>query len=415
MSKQRSSVISILDIGTSKIVCFIAKVTNHGNIEILGIGHNLSSGIRAGRITDIKAAEFAIAQAVESAEKMAGLRIKKVFVGISSNNMLSQRVSSELIVTGHEINDKDLNRLLFQILDKYSEQDLEVIHTFAYEYMLDGNRGIENPLGMYGNHLTGEFHILSTPSNYVMNTTKCLANCQLEVDNLISNAYTSGLSCLTADEMSLGVTLIEFGGGATTVSVFHRGHLLFTDAVPIGGMHVTSDIAKGISTDFSNAERVKNLYGTVMMTSLDYDEVIEVITPSVTGDDPEIQNIHRSMLVEIIRARIEEILEIVKQKLDASGMARFGGNKIVITGGGSQLNGLKEIVGHIFSKGVRIGYPRKLTGLAESTSGVAFASAVGMLLHVVEMETSYTYVSRKPANDSGPLGNMLQWLKDNFG
>lgn len=415
MTKQRSSIISILDIGTSKIVCFIAKVTNHGSIEILGIGHNLSNGIKAGRITDIKAAEFAIAQAVESAEKMAGMRIKKVFVGISSNNLLSQRVASELIVTGHEINDKDLNRLLFQILDKYSEQDLEVIHTFAYEYMLDGNRGIENPLGMYGNHLTGEFHILSTPSNFVMNNNKCLANCQLEVENLISSAYTSGLSCLTADEMTLGVTLLEFGGGSTTISIFHRGHLLFTDAVPIGGMHVTSDIAKGISTDFLNAERVKNLYGTVIMTSMDYDEVIEVVTPSVTGDDPEVQNINRSMLVEIIRARVEEILDIVKQKLDASGMARFGGNKMVITGGGSQLNGLKEIVGHIFSKSVRIGYPRKLTGLAESTSGVAFASPVGMLLHVVEMETAYTYVSRKPANDSGPLGNMLQWLKDNFG
>jgi cell division protein FtsA len=173
MAKQKNSVVGILDIGSSKIVCFIARIISGTKIEIIGIGHNISHGIKAGRITDIKLAETSIIQAVEAAEKMADHRIKKVYVSLSSNNLISQRLSSDLMVTGHEINDKDINRLLFQVLDRYNEQELEVIHTFAYDYMLDGNRGIDNPHGMYGNKLTGDFHVVSTPATNLLNLSNC--------------------------------------------------------------------------------------------------------------------------------------------------------------------------------------------------------------------------------------------------
>jgi cell division protein FtsA len=412
--KQRNSIVAVLDIGSSKVVCFIAQITAHNQVEIIGIGHNISQGIKAGRVTDIKAAETSIAQAVEAAEKMAGETIHKVHVSISANNLISQRIISDLLVTGHEINDKDLNRLLFQAIDKYNDQEVEIIHSFAYDYILDGNRGIENPLGMYGNKLSADFHIVSTLAPHLLNITNCIARCQLEVDSFISASQASGLACLTPDELKLGVTLIEFGGGCTSVSVFNRGYLLFTDAVPIGSMHVTSDIARGLSIGFNQAERLKNLYGTALMTSADFDELIEVSSTDV-DQDGEGSSIHRSMLVEIIRARVEETIDIIAQKLDNSGVKGLGGNRIVITGGGSQVSGMKEIVGHMLSRNVRVGYPQQLSGLADSTSGIAFTTPVGMLLHVLQNDHRQNYSPALPANDSSPFKNIYQWFRENFG
>ncbi len=412
--KQRNSIIAVLDIGSSKVVCFIAQFSLHNQIEVIGIGHNISQGIKAGRITDIKAAETSIAQAVEAAEKMAGETIRKVHVCISPNNLISQRVTSDLLVTGHEINDKDLNRLLFQAIDKFNDQEIEIIHSFAYDYILDGNRGIENPLGMYGNKLSADFHIITTPAPHLLNLTSCIARCQLEVESFIPSSSASGMACLTPDEMRLGATLIEFGGGCTSISVFNRGYMLYTDAVPIGSMHVTNDIARGLSTSFNNAERIKNLYGTTVMTSADYDEPIEV-PGTGTRDESEVTTIHRSLLVEIIRARIEEIIDIIHQKLLASGMQGMGGNRIVITGGGCQIAGMKEIVGHIMSRNVRVGYPLSISGLADSTSGIAFTTPVGMLLNVTQSENKQAAASPSPANDSSPMRGLYQWFKENFG
>jgi cell division protein FtsA len=412
VKKAKNSTVAVLDIGSAKVVCFIARVDAVGNVHVTGIGHNIAQGLKAGRITDINAAEASIAQAVEAAERMAGETIKSIYVGAASNNVLSQRISSELMVTGHEISDKDLNRIIFQVLDKFQEQELDVIHSFAYDYILDGNRGIENPLGMYGNSLVADFHLISAPANYLLNISNCVARCQLEVENFISSSYASGISCLTEDEMNLGVTLLEFGGGSTAVSVFNKGHILYTEALPIGGMHVTSDIARAFGTDFLSAERIKNLYGTVILTSADHNESIEVPL-AANQHDVEMNVIKRSELVDVMRARIEETLEIINRKLEASGMGRYGGNKVVITGGASQLPGLKEMVGHVFSKNVRIGYPVELSGLAESTSGIAFGTPIGMLLHVAkhEFKNRTGRASTAAGDGTGMVAAVLNWLK----
>jgi cell division protein FtsA len=379
---------------------------------VLGIGHHVSQGIKAGIITDIKSTEKSIIHAVEAAEKMSGESIQRIYISIPSNNLLSHRVASEMIVTGHEINEKDLNKLLFQALDRYNDQDIEVVHTFPNDYMLDGNRGIESPLGMYGNKLSCDLHIISGQASTLLNTANCAARCQLEVEGYISSAYASGLACLTSDEMELGVVLIELGGSSTSISVFHRGNIIFTDGIPLGGMNVTNDIAQGLCTDFANAERVKNLYGSMIMTSADERETVEV--PISKDEDSEMNIVNKGMLVEIIRARIEEILEIIKTKLEDSGVNKLGGNKIVITGGTSQLSGLKEFISHLFSKTVRIGHPQMLDGIADSTSGVSFAAPIGMLIHVAESENATDPFGLKTSSNEGVLGKLMQWLKQNF-
>lgn len=408
MPKQRRNIVGILDIGSSKIVCFIAKLGFHGKIEVLGIGHHVAAGVRAGVITDIKLLERSIAATVEAAEKMAGEDIQRVYVSLSPGSCLSQVLSSDIIVTGHEITERDEKKLFFQIMDKFSEQGLEVIHTFAYDYVLDGNRGINSPIGMYGNKLSCDYHVVSAQASNLMNLVNCIARCQLDVDNYVCASYASSLACLHPEEMRLGVTLIEFGGSCTSVSVFHNGHLVFVDGVPMGGINVTNDIACGLGTDFASAERVKTLYGTVIITSADNNEKIEV---PISGEaDGEMNVVSRALLVEIIRARVEETLEIVKHRWEAKGAHLLSGNKIVITGGASQLSGMRELVSHIFSKTVRVGYPQGIDGLAESTCGPAFSSSVGMLLYATDAEGDMLSQSQ----EKGLIAGVFSWFKENF-
>lgn len=410
--KQRNSVVAVIDIGSSKVVCFIAQLSTNGQIEIIGIGHNLSQGIKAGRITDIKAAETSIAQAIEAAERMAGETINRVHVSISANNLISQRITSDLSVTGHEITDKDLNRLLFQVLDRYNDQDVEVIHSFAYDYVLDGNRGIENPLGMYGNKLSADFHVMTATTSHLLNITNCIARCQLEVASFIASSYATGLACLTQDEINLGATLIEFGGGCTSVSVFNRGFIVHSDAIAIGGMHVTGDLARGLAIGFNQAERLKNLYGTTMLNSSDHEELIDLPEQGAANEN-DLSPINRSFLIEIIRARIDETLDIISHKLDFSGVSNMGGSRIIITGGSAQITGINELSAQIFSRSIRVGYPKQLSGLADSTSGLAFATPIGMLLHLAQNSKNYT--KQSPANDSSPIKSIFSWIKENFG
>lgn len=407
--KVKNSTVAVLDVGSSKLVCFIAKIDAFGQISVTGIGHNVAQGIKCGRITDINAAEISIAQAVEAAERMSGETVKSVYIGLNSNNLISRRMSTELMVTGHEISDKDINRMMFQVIDQFGQQELDVIHSIPYDYVLDGNRGIENPLGMYGNTLVGDFHVISAPSNYLLNISNCVARCQLEVEDFISSSYASGLACLSQDEMNLGVTLLEFGGGSTSVSVFSKDNILYTEALPIGGIHVTNDIARGLGTDFISAERAKNLYGTAIMTSADHDETLE-LPISTNQHDAEMNIVKKSELVEIIRARLEETLEIVQKKLQVSGMERYSGNKIVMTGGASQLSGIKEIVGHMFGKSVRIGYPIELPGIADSTSGIAFTSSIGMLCYIAKQQ--FRGIINNHPSESGFIHGIMQWVRN---
>jgi cell division protein FtsA len=409
MAKQKKNTIAVLDLGSTKVVCFIATVNPDNTIEIKGIGHHASLGIKAGNLTDIKAVEKCVLQAVEAAEQMAEESINRVYVNISSNNLLSQRLTSNLVVTGHEINDNDISKLLFQQLDRFNQQDMEVIHSFAYDYMLDGARGVESPLGMYGNNLACDFHIVSCPMNTLMNINNCIGRCQLDIENYIASAYSSGLSCLTEDEIELGVTLIEYGGGSTSVSIFNKGHMLYLDALPLGGSQITHDIARGLNTSFMNAERLKTLHGSAILVN-DERNMIEV---SPDGEhEGEMTMVSRALLSEIINARLEEMNEIILKKLVASKMSRFAGNRIVLTGGGSQLIGIKELVSDMFGKSVRLARPRYVNGLAEITSSPAFSTPVGMLLHIAETETALN--SLTTTTSKSPLTGLMNWLKQSL-
>ena len=412
MLKQKNNIVAVVDLGGSKVVCLIARTGPQGKLEVLGIGHHVSQGIRGGMITDVKSTEQSIIGAIEAAEKASGEKVRKIYLGISSSNLISHRLTSEITVIGHEINDKDEKKLLIQALDRYNDQDIEVVHSFPYEYILDGNRGIESPLGMYGSKLSVELHVISSQSSMLINIANCAARCQLEIEGYISSAYASGLACLTKDEMELGVTLIEFGGSSTSVSVFDRGKMIFTDGVPLGGINVTNDIARGLCTDFASAERVKVLHGTLVLSSSDAREIIEV--PLSTDEDSETNSVMKEVLVEIIRARVEEILEIIQQKMEESGMDRVGGNKIVITGGAAQLSGMRELVNHLFSKTVRTGNIKAMDGLNSKGNSVSYSTSVGMLIYVAGNERANDPFGISTNKEEGMFSRLMQWFKQNL-
>lgn len=411
MSKLSKSFITILDIGSSKISCFIAEILP-GGLNIVGIGHQISGGVKSGTITDIKLAENSIRAAVGAAEQMAGLNVDRVFVNISGCKLASHHVQAEMSIPGHEISARDIHRIIAQGCAQLEGEDREIIHCIPVEYTIDNLKGIKDPTGMHGKTLNAQLHVITASSSALLNITTCLAKCHLDVEDYIISPYASALACLNEDEKTLGTILLDFGGGQTSIAIFKGGNLVYADFVPVGGMHITNDIALCLSTTLESAERIKTLYGNLISTAKEEREIIDI--PQI-GDDgrSEMSHVERSSLVAIIRPRIEEILEMVAKRIEESGH-NVGGN-IVITGGASQLGGLKEQVAHAFSKRVRQGLPRKIEGMAESTKGPAFATSIGILLFADKKRAldSFDFMGRISQFNS-PMKRVISWLKENF-
>ena len=412
MGKSKYGTISILDIGSTKVVCLVVRMDTSGNSEVIGIGHQISQGFKAGAITDIKLAETSILNTIEAAEQMAEENIDKIIVNISGK-IVSLHLTTHAPLTATPIMERDIARIILQTIEQSSRADMEVIHTVPLEYTIDGTEGIKDPVGMVGKQLTGKLHLVTTPATSVVNLANCLARCQLRVADFIVSPYAAGLACLTEDEKSLGCVVIDMGGGNTSFAIFKDGAMLYADSIPVGGKHVTSDIARGLSTDLQNAERIKTLYGHAIATSADYKEMINV--PYIGEDDEAgMHHIPRAVLVDIITPRLEETLEMVRDRISSSGFDYITGRNIVITGGASQLMGLKELAGQVLGKHARIGYPRSLEGMAESTKGTAFSTAIGMVLYAAGKVSQSEYDLHDQHEKKGRIAKITKWLQKNF-
>jgi len=414
-TKQRQDLLAVLDIGSSKMACFIGRVQPDGEVVVEGIGHQLSSGVRSGLITDIDAAEDAICSAVHSAEQMAGEQIDAVVVNISGSPLYSHHLHIQLPLQHQAVTGRDILRLIEHGKQNVKSQEREVIHAIPISYTIDEARGISNPQGMYGHELGADLHMITAPESMLKNMTHCLARAQLDVQEWMVSSYASGLACLTQDEMELGVMLVDIGGGVTSVAVFVDGKPLYTDAVPLGGQHVTNDIARGLSTSIATAERIKALYGGIYASPSDGQEMIDIPLIGAEEDEPgsEMQSIPRSMLAGIIRPRVEEIFEMVRMRLEESGFDRVAGRRVVLTGGSSQLMGIKELAAQSFNKQVRLGRPKGFDGLAESTAGNAFATGIGMLeLLARRARKEHALRGSLPGDLKNPVSRAWHWFRE---
>lgn len=415
IKKSGSGGIAVLDIGTAKIACFIAYIDSAGEIKIAGIGHQLSKGIRAGVITDFAEAETSITNAVHAAEQMAGGTVESVMVSLSGGNLNSRNVTVEMSLFGEEVTDRDIMDIIEQARASIAHSEHDILHSIPVSYYLDGARGIVDPRKMFGKKLGADVHMITGLSGVTRNLAHCIGRCHLNVDEYIAAPYASALSCLEEDEKQLGVTLIDMGAGGTSFCIVAGGKNIYTDFVPIGGMHVTNDIARGLSTSLSHAERLKTLHGSAIATASD-DQIMVDVPPLGEEDSDETNTIPRGVLVGVIRPRIEEIFEMIRGKIELSNMAGYAGKRVVLTGGASQLLGVREMAGNILGKQARLGRPRAILGLAESVSGPAFATALGMLEYRVHKprEEQMFDAHRHRGGLMAGFEKLVHWFKDNF-
>jgi cell division protein FtsA len=410
----RKGLIAALDIGSSKICCLIAKVEDNGRPAVIGIGHQLSRGVRGGAMVNMDEAELAILTAVHAAEKMSAETIDEVVVNLSGGYPASQTIGVEVAIAGHEVGDNDLRRVLEHGRGIEVGTDRQIVHSIPVGYTIDGNRGIRDPRGMYGDRLGVTMHIVTAAAGAARNISTCVNRCHLEVSALVVSAYASGLATLVEDEKDLGVTVIDMGGGTTSIAVFFDGQVVFTDSVAIGGNHVTSDIARGLSTPLAHAERMKTLYGSALSSPSDEREVINV--PQIGEDGSGQSNqIAKSILVGIIQPRLEETFELVRARLEASGFDKLAGRRVVLTGGAAQLTGARELAQLVLDKQVRMGRPIRITGLAESMAGPAFSTAAGLIAYAIRREAEIRPSARpERAHAHGLLDRVGGWLRENF-
>jgi len=414
MAGARNGLIVALDVGSTKVCCFVARADGNGGVRVIGIGHQVSHGLRAGTVLDMEAVEGCIRSAVDAAERMARDTVERVVLSLSGGRPASHTINVEVAISGHEISATDLTRALHQARGLASEQagERQIVHAIPAGYAIDGTPGYRDPRGMFGSRLGVNLHAISAAPGAIRNLRLTTERCHLEVEALVLSPYAAGLSTLVEDETDLGVTLIDMGGGTTSLAVFYDGHLVHADVIPVGGGHVTSDIARGLSTPTRSAERLKTLYGSAIAGPADDGDMVAVPQIGESGANA-IHHVPRSMLIGIIQPRIEETLELVRDRLHASGFARVAGRRAVLTGGASLLTGARELAARILDKQVRIGRPLRIQGLAEATDGPAFAVCAGLLAHAVRERHALPVVPQG-AVAAGRLARLGRWLRENF-
>ncbi len=411
--KSRNGLIAALDLGSTKVACFVAKAEPDGSARVVGIGHQISHGVKGGAIVDLEDAENSILSAVSAAEKMAGETLKSVVVNLIGGHPQSRTVPVEVAISGHEIAEHDLRKVLDQARQTQGAPDRRLIHQIPVGFTIDGSRGIRDPRGMCGDRLGVNMHMLTAGSAAVRNLESVVARCHLEVEDVVVPAYAAGLACLVEDEIDLGTCVVDMGGGTTSFAVFFDGHCVYADTISVGGAHVTNDIARGLSTPLAYAERMKTLHGSCIPSAADEREIIDV---PLVGEEEHAQANHvpKSILTGIIAPRLEETFEMVRQRLEASGFDRIAGRRVVLTGGASQLQGVRELAAMVLDKQVRMGKPIRLQGLADQTGGPAFAACAGLVAFALAKGTESMRTEAVPAQGAGMFGRFGMWLKENL-
>ncbi len=420
----RPTHVAALDIGSTKISCLIAKVAgarsggpgpDRRQLQVLGIGHKGASGIKAGSIVDMDAAEFSIRAAVDAAERMANVTVEHVFVNVSGGRPMCQGYSAKMGLEGPAVEGDDIRELLHLTHSHVDPGSKIVIHTTPVGYSLDGTSGIRNPENMFGETLGVDLNVITADPGPMRNLAVCVERCHLGVDGFVIAPYASGISTLVEDEKDLGVTCIDMGGGTTSVSIFFEGNMVFADALPVGGQHVTADIARGLSTSTAHAERMKALFGSALPSASDEREIIAVPLVGEHGTDT-VNKIPKSMLTGIIQPRLEETLELVRDRIRGSGFEHLGGRRVVLTGGASQMNGLRVLAGSVLDKQVRMGTPQGVVGLPDTARGPSFSVVAGLLRYALnpDVDAGIPVANRAAGFDAGYFRRVGQWIKESF-
>jgi cell division protein FtsA len=375
-------VIAGLDIGSSKTTVVIAEavgdIQRHTKIKVLGVGQTRTTGLRRGVVSDIEETTRSIKKAVEDAERMAGMKIESIYVGIAGEHMRAMTSKGIVAVNGDEISRADVNRANEVARAQPFPQDRELLHAIPQEYTIDKNQGIRDPIGMIGTRLETEMYLITIGGSPAMNLRKAVERAGYHVKELVLEPLASALSVLTEDEKELGVALVEMGAGTTDIAIFHEGKIRHLATVNFGGSNVTNDIVQGIGVTQADAERLKERYGCAYEPMVDPNDVVELPSTVAQGE----RHIPREVLAHIIHQRIDEIFSLVHAEIAKSGYAGRLSGGIVVTGGAAAMQGVSELATDVFGTGVRIGIPTEnVGGLSDSVEAPRFSTVVGLALY----------------------------------
>lgn len=410
----RMSTLTALDIGSSKVCCVIAHHGRNG-LKIVGHGYNAALGIKNGIVSDINQATLSVCNAVETAEQMANEPIGRVIINISGEKTQSlMRAASIALHKNRPVSDADIEKLITKDTSKIDASGGELIHCLPTTYQLDGGESIKDPHNIYGENLSLDMLLGYYPSSLYKNIETVVKNAHLEIAEKTFSAYASALACLVDDEKELGATVIDIGGGTTSIVTFQKGFPVKFSTIPVGGINITNDIAWGLTTSFVHAEDLKIRHGCAFSISQDETEILNVY-PVGEEDDNYIRQIHKADLINIINPRVEEIFELVARKLEDHGLKNVSSHRVVLTGGTAQLPGIREVAGYVLDKQVRIGVPRNIPNLPRPLCTPTFSCALGMLLFAIDYnEFKPQKIQNRPTVELSGMNKIFGWFKQNF-
>ncbi len=377
---EKEKIVVGLDIGTTKICAIVGRKNEFGKLEVLGMGKAESEGVIKGIVTNIDKTVFAIEKAVREASDMSGIDIGLVNVGIAGQHIRSSIHHGGItrMTKDDEVSIEDVNRLTEDMYRIVIPPGSEIIHVMPQDYIVDYEEGIKDPVGMSGVKLEADFHIITAQTSAINNINKCVRRAGLEIDDLILEPLASSLAVLSEEEKEAGVCLIDIGGGTTDIAIFHDSIIRHTAVIPFGGNILTTDIQHGLMVMAKQAEQLKTRFGKAIAEEASPNEIVSI--PGIrnrTAKEISVKN-----LSSIIQARMEEIIEMAHTEIINSGFEKRLAGGIVITGGGSQLSCLKQLVEYMTGMDARIGYPNEHLGKSkmEAVKSPMYATSVGLVL-----------------------------------
>ncbi len=427
LPQNRAALVAALDIGTSKVACLIARLKpcppsdvfrgRSHTIELIGISHIQSLGVKAGAVVDLVQCEQSVRQAVAVAERMAKVRVESVLLSVSGGRLQGQLIEATAEVRGGTVTPDDVTRITNTGMRHTTGPGRTALHALPISYSLDGVKGIRDPRGMVARQFGVDMNVVTSDAMVSKNLMLVVERCHLNVEAMAASPYLAGLSVLTDDEVDTGAAVVDMGAGTTTIATYSTGNFVHASGFALGGQHITMDLARGLGTCIADAERIKTLYGTVLTGGSDTRELMSV----PTADDLERDASHivsRATIANIIRQRAEEIFEMVRDRLADSPLAAEPRARVVLTGGGSLLTGIPELAGQILNRPVRIGRPLGFGRLPNEAKSASFAVPTGLLVypqfaHLEHVEPRHTRQLRTGTN-GGYFGKVGQWLREGF-
>ncbi len=411
----KNDLITGLDIGTTKVCALIAELDEQGQVLIIGMGIVPSTGMKKGVVVDIEATTRAVEEAVGIASRQANRDVDAVYVGVTGEHIASLNSSARVAITSpdREITHGDVQRVLESARVIVLPPDRQIIHSIPRSYAIDGQDGVKQPIGMSGSRLEVETHIIHGTTTFLNNVEKCVEKAGLEIVAPVLEPIATAEAVLMEAEKELGVCLVDIGGGTSDLAVFIKGEIFYSSVIPVGGNHVTNDVAFGLTVGRDEAERLKTESGNALLELVSEEDVIAV---RQVGRE-EARSLRRTALVQIIEPRMQELFQLVKDELDKAECLGLTPAGLVISGGGSQLEGCVEVARQVMNMPVRIGSPQGIGAIGETLTHPRYATAIGLVLYGAKQ----IQAGRQPQQSQGFGGafsfvqRFLDWLRDRFG